>query len=282
MNHDTLSDLLRTVRLQSAAFEVIAETPRACDAPCGAPLLMAMVLRGEALATVEGEEEVLLRTGDLVLAPRGGVRIAPQPGGTLVRGCLQHDAQAARLLIESWPRLLHLPAARCSPWMARLAGEAARGCGSQPAGSDVVLVRLAEALLAETVRLYFEELPHGAKGWLAGLRDRYVSRALAAMHDSPAHPWTVEELGNRVGLSRSALHDRFNQALGQPPNQYLARWRIQLGSRMLLETRRPVAAIAEDVGYESEAAFSRAFKRLVGQPPASWRRDQVAREMVTG
>jgi AraC-like DNA-binding protein len=285
MDNDTLTDLLRTVRLHGAAFDVLDDTSGGCTAPGGDALLLALVTRGEALATSDGDggEAMALRTGDLVLMPRGTGRIALGAGATLVRGVLRHDVQAARLLIEAWPRLMRVPAARCSPWMTQLATEAARGCAGPRPGSEVVLVRLAEALLAETVRLFFRDQPaEGARGWLTALRDRYVARALAAMHDSPAHPWTVEELGNRVGLSRSALHDHFNQALGQPPNQYLARWRIELGSRLLRETRRPVASIAEDVGYESEAAFSRAFKRLVGQPPASWRRSQGARELVAG
>jgi AraC-like DNA-binding protein len=92
------------------------------------------------------------------------------------------------------------------------------------------------------------------------------------MHERPGHAWSIEELGGEVGLSRSALHERFAQYVGQAPMQYLANWRIQLGARMLRETNRNVAAIAVEVGYESEAAFSRAFKRMVGAPPAAWRK----------
>jgi AraC-like DNA-binding protein len=96
------------------------------------------------------------------------------------------------------------------------------------------------------------------------------------MHERPAHAWSIDALGRDVGLSRSALHERFVQYLGQPPMQYLAHWRIQLGSLLLRETRRTVATIALEVGYESEAAFARAFKRLVGAPPAAWRRSRTA------
>jgi len=117
-----------------------------------------------------------------------------------------------------------------------------------------------------------------ARGWLAGLRDRYVGRALGLLHERPAHDWTIDELGRDVGLSRSALHERFVQYVGQPPMQYLANWRVQVGSRLLRETHRTVAAIAQEVGYESEAAFSRAFKRLVGSPPATWRRSQAPKQ----
>ena len=104
-----------------------------------------------------------------------------------------------------------------------------------------------------------------------------MGRALALLHQNPERPWTIDELGRQVGLSRSALHERFTQFLGQPPMQYLANWRIQVGSRLLRETPQTVASIALEVGYESEAAFSRAFKRLVGLPPAAWRRAASAR-----
>ena len=116
--------------------------------------------------------------------------------------------------------------------------------------------------------------PGITRGCLAGLRDRFVGPALARMHERPEHPWTIDELGRAVGLSRSALHERFVQVIGQPPMQHLANWRIQAGARLLRETRGTVATIAVEVGYDSEAAFSRAFKRLVGVPPAARRRGQ--------
>ena len=103
----------------------------------------------------------------------------------------------------------------------------------------------------------------------------YFGKALALMHDCPDQDWSVDDLAREVGLSRSALHERFVQCLGQPPMQYLASWRMQLGARLLRESNRNVAAIALDVGYDSEAAFSRAFKRMVGVPPAAWRKAQA-------
>jgi AraC-like DNA-binding protein len=131
---------------------------------------------------------------------------------------------------------------------------------------------MAELMFIEVLRRYLEDLPPGQTGWLAGLRDRFVGRALALMHHDPAHPWTVEELGKRVGLSRSALADRFAELLGQPPMQYLTRWRISMAAQQLLLGTRGLAQIAEEVGYESEAAFNRAFKREFGVPPATWRK----------
>ena len=107
---------------------------------------------------------------------------------------------------------------------------------------------------------------------LQALRDRFVGRALALLHQRPSAPWTIDDLSSQVGLSRSALHERFVSLVGQPPVQYLTSWRMQLASRKLLEGRSSVATVALDVGYDSEAAFARAFKRLVGMPPAAWRR----------
>jgi AraC-like DNA-binding protein len=129
------------------------------------------------------------------------------------------------------------------------------------------------------VRTYVESLADPSEGWLAGLRDRFIGKALALLHDEPAHPWTIDELGKRVGLSRSALHERFVQLIGQPPMQYLTNWRMQLASNRLRSTTALVASIGADVGYDSEAAFARAFKRAAGVSPAAWRRaDGAARE----
>jgi AraC-like DNA-binding protein len=127
-------------------------------------------------------------------------------------------------------------------------------------------------MFVDAVRRYVDTLPETSRGWLAGLRDRFVGRALALMHDAPAAEWTVDELGRRVGLSRSALHERFAEMIGQPPMQYLANWRMQVGAALLRNTSATVASVAQEVGYDSEAAFARAFKRLVGTSPAAWRK----------
>jgi AraC-like DNA-binding protein len=131
-------------------------------------------------------------------------------------------------------------------------------------------------LFINAIRQYMGDLPEESRGWLAGLRDRFVGRALMLMHASPAEAWTVAELGRRVGLSRSAFHERFASLLGETPMQYLANWRMQAGAALLRDTTAPVIAIAQEVGYESEASFSRAFKRFVGMPPALWRRQTRA------
>jgi AraC-like DNA-binding protein len=148
---------------------------------------------------------------------------------------------------------------------------AADESGRARAGGENVLARLSELMFVEIVRRYLETLPSSQTGWLAGLRDPVVGQALAALHGEASEPWTVERLARVVGVSRSVLAERFTEMAGQPPMQYLALWRMQLASRRLAEGG-PVAAVARAVGYESEAAFSRAFKKLVGQAPGTWRR----------
>ena len=139
-------------------------------------------------------------------------------------------------------------------------------------GSETVLAKLSELLFVEAVRRYAETLPEDQTGWLAGLRDPQVARALALLHRDTARRWTVDDLGREIGLSRSALADRFTRLLGVPPMQYLANWRMQVAMQKLRDTSSSIAQVAESVGYESEAAFSRAFKKATDAAPATWRR----------
>jgi AraC-like DNA-binding protein len=134
-----------------------------------------------------------------------------------------------------------------------------------------VLLRLGELLFIEVIRRCLATLPVAQTGWLAGLRDPTVGRALMLLHRQPAQAWTLERLAEEVGISRSRLAERFMEFVGQPPMQYLTQWRMQLAARLLTEGSSKVAAAAREVGYDSEAAFSRAFKRLVGLSPAEWR-----------
>jgi AraC family transcriptional regulator, alkane utilization regulator len=148
--------------------------------------------------------------------------------------------------------------------------------GSARAGGENILARLSELMFVEAIRRYVETMPPAETGWLAGLRDPVVGHALAALHAEAKEAWTVERLARLVGLSRSVLAERFTGLVGHPPMQYLALWRMQLASRLLIEGE-PVAEVAAAVGYESEAAFSRAFKKLVGEAPATWRRAKATR-----
>ena len=148
------------------------------------------------------------------------------------------------------------------------AGEVAVG---RP-GSETMLAKLSELLFLEAVRRYTETLPEGQTGWLAGLREPYVGKALALLHRDVARPWTVDDLGREVGLSRSALADRFIRLIGVPPMHYLTNWRMQIAGQKLRHSSASLAQVAEAIGYDSEAAFSRAFKKAFGTAPATWRR----------
>ena len=331
MSQDTLSDVLRGVRLRGAVFFYIsghgdwaAEAPPASEL---APLLMRgvdhvieyhVVAQGSCWAGIPGAPPVQMFAGDVVMFPHGdanvvssapGMRgnpdLARMPGAkvdqfplrlafngenvlpslahesdtadaTIVCGFLGCDLQPFNPLIASLPRVLHLRATEHDAWIAKFMQQAVAESHARRPGGEAMLARMSEMMFVDAVRRYADHLPMQSAGWLAGLRDRFVGRALALMHEQPAQDWTIDELGRRIGMSRSALHERFVQLIGVPPAQYLTQWRMQAAARLLLETRATVAAIALDVGYESEAAFARAFKRLVGKPPAAWRRERDA------
>jgi AraC-like DNA-binding protein len=190
----------------------------------------------------------------------------------IVCGFIGCDLRPFNPLIASLPRMLHIPANKTGSWLANVIAQAATESRAPRVGSDALLARMSEMMFVDVVRTYVESLADPCEGWLAGLRDRFIGKALALLHDEPAHPWTIDELGKRVGLSRSALHERFVQLIGQPPMQYLTNWRMQLASNRLRSTTALVASIGADVGYDSEAAFARAFKRAAGVSPAAWRR----------
>jgi len=146
--------------------------------------------------------------------------------------------------------------------------------GNSEAGSELVISRLAEVLFVEVVRRYLNSLPAEQKGWLAGVRDPAIGVSIALMHMEPAEDWTIDRLAKKVCLSRTSFVQRFQEFLGESPMAYLAKWRLQLGSELLLSADQSVAEIALSVGYSSEASFNRAFKREFGIPPAKFRRTQ--------
>jgi len=143
-------------------------------------------------------------------------------------------------------------------------------------GSESVLGRLSELMFVDVIRRYLETLPADRLDWLAGLRDPYIGRALAEIHREPARHWTLESLARQVAMSRSAFAEHFSRFVGTPPMQYLTNWRMQIAANHLLSTTDSVNAVANRVGYDSEAAFSRAFKKVVGAPPSEWRKQRGA------
>ncbi|MBV9913397.1 MAG: AraC family transcriptional regulator, partial [Sinobacteraceae bacterium] len=197
----------------------------------------------------------------------------------IVCGFLACDAQLAAPIISSLPRMLRvrLKGSGNASWvMNSIQFSVAESAARRP-GSAMVLARLSEVLFAEALRQHMDDQPTQRTGWLGALKDRFVGKALAHMHEQPAADWTVEELARCVGLSRSALGERFVRLVGMPPMQYLLRWRISLAAAQLRQSDASVRKVAADAGYESEAAFIRVFKKEFGAPPSAWRRQTGSR-----
>ena len=196
------------------------------------------------------------------------------PSANLVCGYLACDAQPFNPLLENLPRVIKAGASKAgdASWLSQFIRLALMESAQKRTGSESVLAKLSELMFIEVVRQHLESLPPDQAGWLAGLRDPFVGKALSLMHAKAAHDWTIEELATEVGQSRSLFAKRFTDLLGMPPMHYLAQWRMQIASERLGSGNANVATIAAEIGYESEAAFSRAFKKLMGVPPSEWRR----------
>jgi AraC-like DNA-binding protein/mannose-6-phosphate isomerase-like protein (cupin superfamily) len=264
-----------------------------------------LIVEGRCWLRLGDGEPVALNAGDLVMLPHGDShRLSSEPGletqaamgtdlalptygeivqsrygggGAVTRiacGYFAIDRRLCRGLIAALPPVLRIDAADgdLRHWLHTYMQLRAANRGGFHPGGACVLSKLSELMFVEAVRRYVESLPHGQTGWLAGLRDPHVGQALGLIHQAPAKPWTIEGLGRAVGLSRSALAERFTALIGQPPMQYLTQWRLTLAAHRLQVSQRPAGSVAEEVGYDSEAAFSRAFKREYGMPPAAWRR----------
>jgi AraC-like DNA-binding protein len=221
-------------------------------------------------------------------SPNGGMWVIEHGGGgertRIVCGFLGCDRLEGNPLAGSLPPVLRFDTRQgnAAAWIRSSLEFAADEIGTRRAGSETVLAKLSELLFVEALRCYVEGLPDEQTGWLAGLKDPFVSRALSLLHARIAQDWTVDDLGREVGMSRSALADRFTRLIGEPPMRYLARWRIQVAAHKLRNSDTALARIAEQVGYESEAAFNRAFKRSFGVPPATWRRNASAAPAAAG
>ncbi len=195
----------------------------------------------------------------------------------LVCGFLQCEELLQHPFLKTLPSLMHIQtfAEPTTPLLETGVRYIIQETACFRPGSACLLTRLVELMFIEILRNYMQYLPDHQVGWLAALNDPIVGQALDSIHADPAYPWTVSALANQIGLSRSALATRFTQLVGQPPMKYLTYWRLQLASRQLQCTNDSIAKIAIQVGYESEAAFNRAFKRHIGVPPGVWRDQKV-------
>jgi AraC-like DNA-binding protein len=264
-----------------------------------------VVTEGRCSAGIVGEEAIEVEAGEVVVFTRGDPHVmSSNPGmradlpaalpeiassrlpfvvncgsdgpvsARLVCGFLACDSQPFNPLIDNLPRVIKAgdPKNPDGGWLGQFIRLATSESANRRAGGEGVLARLSELMFIEVVRRYIETLPLEQTGWLAGLRDPFVGKALSLMHGNPACNWTIEELGRDVGVSRSVLAERFVELVGVPPMHYLAQWRMQIATGLLANGNTNIATVAAKIGYGSEAAFSRAFKKIVGVPPSSCRR----------
>jgi AraC-like DNA-binding protein len=262
-----------------------------------------LLTHGQAYASVEDGPRLPLYAGDIVVFPHGdphfmgngrevkpkdfarilkeimsqGLKLAHMGGGgeitRFICGYLICDPQLSKAFLGGLPPIfkVNIGNDNSGQWLESSIRYSVEQAAASHAGSEIVVAKLSEALFVETLRRYMDLLPPGQMGWLAGARDPEVGSALALVHGQPSDPWTIAELARRVGVSRSVLAERFRHFLGVPPMAYLTRWRLQLGAQLLMSTSHSVAQIAAQVGYASEPAFNRAFKREYGSPPARYR-----------
>ena len=225
---------------------------------------------GPPVTPVDSTEQLqqVLAEGKMVSQFGGGGELT-----RLVCGYMACDSQLSRLFLSGLPSLLRINV-RDSPsgkWLEDTLRYSIEQADAFSPGGSAVVAKLSEALFADTLRRYIEKLPASQTGWLAGVRDPEVGKALALLHKQPSHPWTIASLADAVGVSRSVLAERFRHYLSDTPMGYLTRWRLQLAAQVLSSTSKSVAEVAGEVGYESEPSFNRAFKREFGVPPARYR-----------
>lgn len=318
---DTLSEILRTVRLKGGIFLDARFTPSWSVASSLTPddmlrymarpeVLCALhyVISGEMFIEVEGEEPLHVKSGELVLLPRNTPHVmssAPgqvpvssreliQPGPESGLSSIVHGSGRGPLtnvvcgylaneemrnpLMATLPPLLkvNINEGASRDWIESSLRYGAQQLSEGHLASSSVMARLSELLFVEAVRAYSESQKVHEQHWLHGLKDQYVGRALAALHDRLAHGWSVADMADVAGLSRSAFVERFTAAMGTPPMQYLAKSRMLLAKELLAERQKSISQVAAAVGYDAEAAFNRAFKREFGLPPARWRDQQAA------
>jgi AraC-like DNA-binding protein len=256
----------------------------------------ANLIGGEPVAVEAGEVIVFTRGEPHVMASSPGMRATPTPESMyddgaanqpffanlgddgpivakIVCGFLACDAALFNPLLDNLPPIIKVAAGRDKEtyWLGEFIHVARAESGQRRAGSESVLSKLSELMFIEVVRRHLESIPPEQTGWLAGLRDPFVSKALSLIHARPSFCWTIEDLARESGASRSVLAERFMALVGIPPMQYLGKWRMQIAAGLLNSGQTNIANIAAEVGYGSEASFSRAFKRFVGASPSEHR-----------
>jgi AraC-like DNA-binding protein len=234
-------------------------------------------LMGSALQLAPLEADFLIDAAAALADDPDFVRIRHGGGGARTRfvcGYLACSRSLCRPLFEALPRVLRISVGdgRASALLRELLRAGVRESTEERPGTQSTLAKLAELVFVEALRRHVETLPVDGKGWLAALRDVPIGRALALLHDDPNRAWSVEGLAREVALSRSLFAQRFSALVGESPMHYLMRWRLALAARTLRSTSDTIARVAERSGYETEAAFSRAFKREFGAPPSAWRK----------
>lgn len=272
-----------------------------------------MIMEGECFVEMEHQPPVHLIAGDAVIFPQGHAhRMASAPGvpaatgaqldvvlsrrprqlayggggavTRLVCGYLACDARLAHMLLAGLPAVVKVSVRGSSAgaWLeASLRYALAEARSPRPGGMGV-LAKLSEVLFIEVLRIYMNGQASNSRGWLAGVGDRIVGAALSALHKNPARAWTLEELACEAGTSRSVLAEKFQLIVGAAPIQYLTQWRMLLAANLLAGSNSPLIRIAEEVGYQTDTAFSRAFSREYGVPPAKWRRIQAEKRPKPG
>jgi AraC-like DNA-binding protein len=303
---DVLTDVLETVRVVAACYgRMEASAPWGLRVRASEDAKFHVVLSGHARLLVDGTDEPIeLSEGDIVALPHGHAHsliddpnIVAQPleellvcrargdggilrvggGGeasTIVSGRFGFEDRRNNPLLSVLPSVITLRGEMgksvrwLEPTLKFIACEAASG---RP-GSQTVIARLADVLFIQIVRGYLASLPANGSGWLSALADTQIGAALGHIHQNPEQDWTVQSLASKVAMSRSAFASRFMRLVGEPPLSYVTRWRMQKAAGMLREGKQTLAEVASQVGYDSEAAFSKAFKRAVGSAPGAYRR----------
>jgi AraC-like DNA-binding protein len=271
-----------------------------------------LITEGQCFVEMDSGAPVQLSAGDAVVFPQGHAhRMCSAPGlepakgarletvlsrrprrlvyggggrtTRLVCGYLACDARLARMLLSGLPPLLKVSVrgSNAGMWLEASVQYALAEARSPRPGGAGVLAKLAEVLFIEVLRLYMNEHSADRPGWLAAVRDRIVGAALTQLHSRPAHAWTLEALARAAGASRSVLAERFQHLVGSAPMEYLTQWRMLLAANLLSSSNAPLARIAEDIGYQTDTAFIRAFRREYGMPPAAWRRRQSSRPLAS-